>query len=87
MKNQRTNSEDIQDTIIEKIHHSENKDSIVDSFLIIKGNDTTHLIEIRDKKEKIIEKFIHKQDYGKNIFVILMIIFAAISVIKRRKNG
>lgn len=87
MKNQKNNSGINQDTIIERINHFENKDSIVDSFLIIKGNDTTQLIEIRDKKKEVIEKYIKKDDYGKNIFVILIVIFAAISIIKRRKNG
>jgi hypothetical protein len=72
---------------IEHKNHSEDSLKSIDSFLIIKENDTTILIETKEKEKKLIHKYIDRPDFGKNVLIILIIIFVGISIIKRRKNG
>ena len=72
--------------LLEHKHHSEDSLKIIDSFEVIKNGDTTVLVETTEKQYKILEKIIEKEDYGKNIFLILVSIFIIYSIYRKR-NG
>lgn len=67
-------------------HHSEDSLMEVDTFVRVKGNDSTIIVEKTDKEYKLLEKIIEKEDYGKNIFLILISVFIIYSIIRKR-NG
>ena len=75
------------DTIIENLYHNENDTLVIDSFQVIKGDDTTLLVERIDKEIHIIDKLIDRPDLGNNVFITLVFLFVLIAIIKRRKNG
>ena len=61
-------------------------------ILINQNNDTTTLVHeiIHDRELKIIEKLIEKEDFGKNVVSIMVVLFIGYAVISRwmkdRKN-
>jgi hypothetical protein len=71
---------------VEHTHHSEDSVTQVDTFVMVKGDDTTVLVERTDKEYKLLEKLVDREDYGKNIFITLVSIFIIYSIIRKR-NG
>jgi hypothetical protein len=71
---------------MEHTHHSEDSTFQLDTFVMVKEDDTTILVERTDKEYKLLEKLVERDDYGKNIFITLVSIFIIYSIIRKR-NG
>lgn len=54
-------------------------------ILINQNNDTTTLVHeiIHDRELKIIEKLIQKEDFGKNVVSIMVVLFLGYAIISR----
>jgi hypothetical protein len=71
---------------IEHTHHSEDSLGSIDTFLIKTESDTTILVESTEKDYRVLQKLIEREDYGKNIFIILVSVFIIYSIYRKR-NG
>ena len=75
------------DTIVYKSHCDtviNDKHIIIDTFV---KHDTVFIeTQTFDKEIEIIEKLINKPDFGKSVISVLVLVFVAYALLKRRKK-